>query len=485
MRVNTTEHTNPYIATADGDGFVVMHSHSSKLLGTKFFTWGMMERGAFQMDFMSAADYQNNNCNQEAYDPWCEAIEHVGRYAELQIGPAPTQMHTFPLPKSSNFEWTEWFKRWVLTPCPSTTLTHAVMPILFFLSYRSFDGDPDRLHATDYTEALAEVDDWQASKDGMSQEQIDEMDAFFESIAEIPPAAEDMWTQGMPWGGLREALTGANLAPGCPFPEPEFDEKTRPWLDLLHNGTFSDETLSLTPVNFEVDDMWVALLLNSSASFGDTWLHNLFLGTHALEVGNSHDARLYFVNSIKLMPSAHAERALALLAKNVSDGLAHYENAWELWTQLDPDTDPASERLGKDLAVEFSGWLMLNEQWARLRSFLTTDLTQASVPSSFALKDVPQHASAALALHDGDYDEALKILTTGCFPTYGSVRQDLIDLHFQAQSMKAEDEKGSPLTRLEMVHLRRRFRCDGDNTQMSYNSATCVNGPPNLGQAYG
>ena len=37
-------------------------------------------------------------------------MKHVGRYYEAQIGPAPTQMHTFPLPASSTFEWTEWFK---------------------------------------------------------------------------------------------------------------------------------------------------------------------------------------------------------------------------------------------------------------------------------------------------------------------------------------------------------------------------------------
>lgn len=418
----------------------------------------MTERGSFQMDFMSAADYQNEACGQEAYDPWCDAYEHVGRYAELQIGPAPTQMHTFPLPQNSSFEWTEWFK--------------------------SFIGDPEKLHATNYDEALAEVEEWQASDDGMTQSKIDEMDAFFESIAATPPNTDDIWTQGMPWGGLREGLTGSLLAPGCPFPEPVNDERTRPWLDLLHNGTFSAETLLLTPINFEVDEKWVSLLQSSAETYGDTWLHNLFLGTHALEVGNSVDARSFFRKSIELAPSAHAERALALLAENATDGISHYDSAWDLWTALDLDADPAAERLGKDLAVEYSGWLMMNEQWERLRTFLEEDLTAKSVPSSFALKDVPLHATAALALNDKDYQTTLDIVTTNCFPTYGSVRQDLINLHFDAQLMKAEDAKGSPLTRLEIVHLRQRFRCDGDNTQLTYDSS-CINGPPNLGSAYG
>ena len=46
----------------------------------------MTERGSFQMDFMSAADYQNEACGQEAYDPWCDAYEHVGRYASFELG---------------------------------------------------------------------------------------------------------------------------------------------------------------------------------------------------------------------------------------------------------------------------------------------------------------------------------------------------------------------------------------------------------------
>ena len=175
---------------------------------------------------------------------------------------------------------------------------------------------------------------------------------------------------------------------------------------------------------------------------------------------------------------------MALLAENATDGISHYDSAWDLWTGLDLDVDPAAERLGKDLAVEYSGWLMMNEQWERLRTFLEEDLAAKSVPSSFALKDVPLHATAALALYDKDYQTTLNIVTTNCFPTYGSARQDLINLHFDAQLMKAEDAKGSPLTRLEIVHLRRRFHCDGDNTQLTY-SSSCINGPPNLGSAYG
>ena len=55
-----------------------------------------------------------------------------------------------------------------------------------------------------------------------------------------------------------------------------------PWLELLANGTFSASTLKMTPTNFEVSDGWLAVLTKSLNEGPETWLHHLFLGTHAL-----------------------------------------------------------------------------------------------------------------------------------------------------------------------------------------------------------
>merc|ERR1719174_1057871 len=138
----------PYITHVSDDGYSVIHSHP--LNGTKFFEWGMAEYGTFQQDFMSASDYQNPNCTNPWYDPWCSAYEHEGRYTELQIGPAPTQMHTFPLPRNSTYEWTEWFQGW--------------------------SANVSRMHARDYNTPLAEVADWMETN--MPQKEVDDMDAF-------------------------------------------------------------------------------------------------------------------------------------------------------------------------------------------------------------------------------------------------------------------------------------------------------------------
>lgn len=114
-------------------------------------------------------------------------------------------------------------------------------------------------------------------------------------MADVPPRPDQILAKGMPWGTLQEKLISKltskprkPLAPGCPFPEDVDaqtieDEGAAPWLELLEHGTFSAATLQRMPTNFEVSDGWLALLTKSAASH-TTWLHHLFLGTHALEV---------------------------------------------------------------------------------------------------------------------------------------------------------------------------------------------------------
>merc|ERR1711988_69150 len=141
----------------------------------------------------------------------------------------------------------------------------------------------------------------------------------------------------MPWGGLREKLTGEPIiANGAtPFPEPKYTDETRCWLDLLVNGTFSEETLRLTPVNFEISDEWVQLLQRSMSNGHSTWLHYLFLGTIDLEKGNAVSARQLFIKSHELKKSVHAARNLAIFSATVEEAISYYKEAWEIWKTLD------------------------------------------------------------------------------------------------------------------------------------------------------
>ena len=120
--------------------------------------------------------------------------------------------------------------------------------------------------------------------------------------------------------------------------------------------------------------------------------------------------------------------------------------------------------------------------WSALNDFLTN--LASPLTSAYLQKDRALHARAALAVHNHDHATAIPILRHHCFPTYGSLRADLIKLWHEAQAQKAvEDKGGVALTTAERLALRRRLRCDGDHTDRTL-SDPCVCGPPNLGYAY-
>ena len=468
------KNVTPHVTHVTKDGWSFVHSHAPEIRGTKFFQWGQHMMGQFQQDFMSGSDYQNPKCNPDYYDPWCEHYVHEGDYTELQVGPAPTQMHTFPVPGNSTYEWTE--------------------------NFRGFHANVSRVHASDYAEAQAEVAEWIASPDGLPQDMFQDVDAFLRGLATVAPKPEDIMHQGMPWGGLREKLLAAEAADNngvpsrsssppprlvphgaCPFPDPPRTVETAPWLDLLGpTGTFSPETLAVTPVNFEIDKIWMRRVADSMAVHGATWLHHLFLGTEQLEVGNVAAAEASFKASLALQPNAHAYRNLATTATTADAGAKLYAEAWAAWKKLDPKADPSSVLLGKDLASEISVWLMLNARWEPLRAFL------ADLPAAYTRKDRVLHATAALAVNvDKNWTAALDILESECFPTYGNKRSALIELRWQAKLGQAQDASpgGRPLTTLELVKLRRKLGCDGDSTTSGVRSP-CTRGSPNLGLRY-
>ena len=449
--------------------------------GTKFFQWGYNEFGSYNQDFLSASKTDVPGCNPDAYDPYCDKIVHEGAYTELQVGPARTQMHTFPLPPTKSaskrgvFEWTESFKAW--------------------------QADPGLMQAADYRVPVAAVSHFIASESGIPPNVSEAADKLLRAISDVPPTRDQIVSKGMPWGGLQEKLLAtiaardagrsptthpdllSRLAPGCPFPAPDETDETRPWLELLATGTFSNRTLSLTPVNFEVSDGWIRLLDEGVAKGQDTWLHQLFLGTHALEVGNPVGATSHLEASMELRPNVHAARALATFADTADAAAAGYRHAWALWEALDTTMDPNAAQLGADLSGEIAGWLLFNERWSDLDAFLTALSHGGAKTVAYLHKDRTLHAQAALAVHKGDYMKAIAILRSHCFPTYGSMRSALIQLWFTAQKLKATAAKGSPLTTAEMLRLRKHFRCDGDQTNRHIDSP-CVNGPPNLGYAY-
>ena len=84
---------------------------------------------------------------------------HEGAYTELQVGPARTQMHVFPLGAESSLEWTEHFKAW--------------------------QADTEKMHAADYATPLAEVRAWRESPAGLPDAELAKVDEVLLYITEI------------------------------------------------------------------------------------------------------------------------------------------------------------------------------------------------------------------------------------------------------------------------------------------------------------
>lgn len=187
-------------------------------------------------------------------------------------------------------------------------------------------ADPVAMHDPDYQVPLRKVNEWMASPDGVSQETVDSIDRYFEDLAHVTPRSEQIVFEGMPWGGLEESAFGVKLSNGTWFNLSITDE-TRPWVELSVNGTFTTTTLERTPLNFEVNSRWLRKLEESVETGHKTWLHALFLGTQALEVGNVARAGELLSESLELKPNPIAARNLATFAE-VDSALAYYKMAW-------------------------------------------------------------------------------------------------------------------------------------------------------------
>ena len=345
------------------------------------------------------------------------------------------------------YTWTEWFK--------------------------SFHGNTSQLHHSDYDVPLAVVKDWMQGPTGMDKAAEQSMDSFLEELSTQAPTKEEIIYQGSPWGALYEFATGTKLARGITFNLTETDT-TRPWIELLRDGTFSEATLAVDPTSFEIDPQWVKRLYQSLEKGHKTWLHYLFLGTAHLEYGEKTKAYPLLQDSMAMRPSVHAARALAVSAGSVEEALAFFLQAWEIY-----ETDDGKNiHLGTNLAMELSLWLTYQGQWDALENWFASK----HVTALMLTKDRVLHAQAALALHKGDYEAVQKIVSSHCWPTYGNDRSVLITMWEESYMMQERAKFGGRnLTYFEQVQVRRRIGCVGD---ASFDAFGCNRGPPNVGYPY-
>jgi hypothetical protein len=424
LRIKADEVYTPYIAHTDLDGYVMVHGH--KLNGTKFFTWGQNGPGRYMQDFLAGGRRRE------------------GDYTELQVGPAPTQMQTFPVPSADAitgapgiYEWTEWFK--------------------------GFDGDVEKLTSLTYKDAVDEVDSFIQSKDGVTNELYDDIHKFLISTADIDAGPDAMISKGSSWGYLEEMLTNRKLAKGLTFPEPDASDgnyaEIAPWLELLQDGTFS-ASLNTIPLSYQTTDGWLDVLLASaSAEGGMTWLHAMHLGVCYMERGEVDRPRELFKQSLALNETGAVlvYRNLAVLETDTQAVWGFLQQAWGAWSLRDDSSDVWS-RLGRNLSDEICKFLIEHNMVFELGEFLDTLYQFQAVGHDFKSLDLVQLADIVVNLakdEDNGYDHVIDVLSSACFPTFASTRTVLVDSWWAAVQGKARLAKGSDLTVVEAYKVRK------------------------------
>ncbi len=339
-------------------------------------------------------------------------------------------MQTFPVPKNSVRQWTEWFK--------------------------SFQGDVAVLRGNDYNRALSGIEQWMQSSEGvqykssphfhlicfvfegMAREVVNDWDDFFAEYSTAAPS--EVLVQGQPWGYVEELRMGHPLVPGLSFSAPVAGslgyKESKPWIELVQLGTFSAETLTKLPLSYQTTDAWCSLLELSAEKNGMTWLHALHIGICLAERGDIEEPKALFSKSFELKPNPIAARCLAVLSSTSEEAWPHFEVAWSLLrSSFAADTD-SYFRLTTNLVSEMSFFLQQAGWFDVMRSFAET------VPFTHRDIDAFITLTVKLQLHSQHFEDALSVLGKNCFPTYAKARDDLMNMWNEATEGFALQKKG-------------------------------------------
>ena len=217
---------------------------------------------------------------------------------------------------SSTREWTEFFS-------PMTDVDEAAM------------------YSANYSATLEAVHSWLESAQGVPKATYASVDSWLAQVATKVPT--EILHEGGPWGAIEQqrqelagAGSGAQISKSMPFSVSDRDAaEARPWLELLHNGSFSAELLQDdVPLSWMVAPEWEALLQASAKAHGTNWLVECYLGVFRAEVFDLPGARAHFNASMKLRPTAMVARNLAALSDgSAAERWALYQHAWQLALQ--------------------------------------------------------------------------------------------------------------------------------------------------------
>ncbi|MFI9352320.1 DUF5107 domain-containing protein [Streptomyces lydicus] len=179
-----------WITSLDAGGHGLVQTSTDTLRGRKLFLWGAGRAGRRWQRWLTEPG--------------------TGGYAEIQAGPARTQLEHLPLDGGAEFSWLE--------------------------AYGPLSADPATVHGTDWAAARGEVAD--RLEAALPRADVDAAYAAWLPYADRDP--KESLATGSGWGALEVARAGLDL-PGTPFDAATLGPEQEPWLTLLRTGTLPAE----------------------------------------------------------------------------------------------------------------------------------------------------------------------------------------------------------------------------------------------------
>lgn len=287
-----------WIAAVDGSGSGLVQMSDDVLKGRKLFVWGSGDGGRH----------------------WNEWLSDSGKnYIEIQAGLCRTQLEHFIMEKESVIEWTE--------------------------AYSCISGNKERLHSSDYTEAVDEV------KRNIAEKQQRMEHCSLEIAKEY--ACEYF---GSGWGALEEQIRGASISNRVRFPVESMNAEQEPWKCLLMDGAFAPCDPNQAIVSYVKGDFW----LHQAEQAPDSWMKYYHLGTIYYEKADIEKAMECFRKSTALCENPWAYRCLAQLERKENNhpevAVSYIESAIRLKCDYKP------------LLVNYAEIMIENEKYEQWKS---------------------------------------------------------------------------------------------------------------------
>jgi len=265
-----------WIASTEKDGRGLIQCSTDKLIGRKTFLWGKGDGGRNWNRWLSDRD---------------------DAYIEIQAGLAHTQLEHIPMPGKTEWSWVE--------------------------AYTGLEGDPEKLHSSDWNTAVNEV------RRVISEKIGDPHTLSFPSDEAV--TKRSIIFEGSGWGALEERIRGERISKYHTFPVNETDEETHEWHRLLSSKEFPAPDVITPPPGFVCGKPWMDKLLSIEES---NWYAELHKGTVYYAMKEYDKAEECWKKSLEYAENGWAHRNLAMLfrslKKNSDEAVSHIVRASEM-----------------------------------------------------------------------------------------------------------------------------------------------------------